>query len=278
MIATDRPGMPRQGLRRISLGRLTGLPAAAGLAVLALTSIRGLHQAAGVLLVAALVWAAYGVVVRLFPGLDAVPALLLASMLGLSLVALLTVAVYAATVPLGSRSTVITVGAVTAALVVLGEALGRAPAPLRWWTHRRTVTVAVLTAAACGLLVTDAGAVTARLAPRSHPEPYSSFGFAGPAARWSQELAVSPGQVVDIPLQIVNRSGHRDRFTVQSQVGGAAHTLATVDLAKSATWTATFPVTLPESGCPTRLAFYARSAAATETLDVWLQWNDPSCA
>ncbi|HET9078043.1 MAG TPA: hypothetical protein VFN68_13995 [Acidimicrobiales bacterium] len=278
MIATPTPGTDGRAGRPISLARLAALPVAAVLAALALSSWAGIHQAAGALLVAGVVWAGYGVVVRLFPGLDAVPALVLAGMLGACVVALLVVAVYAAGVTVTPSHMVITVAAGAAALVVVGEVLGRAAPRMRWWASRRTVTFAVLTATACGLLVVDAGAVTARLAPRSAPAPYSAFGFAGPAARWSQELEVSPGQVLTVPLQIVNHTGHRARFVVQSQIGGTAQTLATVEVGRAASWTASFPVAMPETGCPSRLVFTARSAATTEMLDVWLQWNDPSCA
>lgn len=264
--------------RRLTLPRLAGLPIAAGLAFLALSTMDGLHQAAGAALVVVLVWSAYGIVVRLFPGLDPVPSLLLASMLAVSVVALLVVAVVAASVRIAPRPMVVTAAAAAGGLILVGETLGRAPAPYRWWASRRTMTFAALTAAACGLLVTDAGAVTARLAPRAAPAPYSSFSFAGPAARWSQELSVSPGAVVTVPLQIVNRTGRRATFVVDSDVGGSRHTLATVALNQSASWSAAFPITVPSSGCPSRLAFDSTSGATTETLDIWLHWSDPSCA
>ncbi len=277
MIAAETPGAGGRTDRRAPSGRLAAIPVAAVLAFLAQTGVAGLHQAAGVLLVVGLVWAGYGIVIRLFPGLDAVPAVILAAMTSACLVALLVVAVYAAGVTVTPRHMVITIAAGASVLVIVGEVLGRVPR-MRWWTSRRTVTVAVLTAAACGLLVVDAGAVTARLAPRSVAAPYSAFGFAGAAARWSQELSVYPGQVLAVPLQIVNHTGRPARFVVQSQISGVRHTLTSVEVAKSATWTGTFPVTMPSTGCPSRLVFLARSAATTETLDVWLQWNNPSCA
>lgn len=277
MITAETPGAGGRAAAGTATARLAAIPAFAVLAFLAQSSYSGLHQAAGILLVVGLVWAGYGIVVRLFPGLDAVPAVILAAMLSVCLVALLVVAVYAAGVTVKPRHMVITLAAAAAVLVVVGEVLGRGPR-MRWWTRRRTATFAVLAVTACGLLVVDAGALTARLSPRAAPAPYSAFGFAASAARWSQELQVNPGQVLTVPLQIVNRTGHRDRFVVQSQLGGVRHTLATVELARSATWTASFPVTMPPTGCPSRLAFYARSAATTETLDVWLQLNNPSCA
>lgn len=257
---------------------VVAVPISAGLGYLALISVDGLHQVAGVALTLVLGWTVYGLLARLFPGLDPVPALALAAMGSMALVILMVVALAAATVSVTPRSMVIAIAGLSAALTGVGEAVSRSRMPTRTWRSRRAVAFAVLTVAACGLLVTDAGAVTARLAPQAKPQPFTSFSFAGSAARWGQELIVTDGQTLDVPLHLVNSSGHQDRFVVDYTLGSVSGTLAAVDLRASQQWTATFPITVSSAGCPTRLAFEAHSPGTTETLDVWLQWNDPACA
>lgn len=264
------------GRRRVGPGLLVA-PAAAGLAALALTPVAGLHQGAGAALIVLLAAAAYALVTRLVPGLDPVPAATLAALGSLAAIILAVVALAALSVPV-SRTPMVAMVAVLAAGVQIAA---ETQSPVR--SHRggrrrwRPALFVVLATVATGLLVTDAGAVTARLAPHATPAPFTSFSFSGAAARWSQQLDVRAGQVVEVPLQVLNRTGRADVYDISYQLGSASGEVAHVDVAAGGQWGATVPVTMPATGCPTRLAFEAASSASTETLDVWLRWSDPAC-
>lgn len=264
------------GRRRPGPG-LAVVLAAAVLAALAFTPVAGLHQAAGVALVLLLGVAAYAVVTRLAPGLDPVPAATLAAVGAVALLILAVVALAAAKMPLSPRPMTAAVAALTAGLQLTAEALSRSrlrPGLGRRW---RPALAVMLATVATGLLVTDAGAVTARLAPRATPAPFSSFGFTGAAARWNRQLDVSAGQVVSAPLEVLNRTGRADVYDISYQLGGTARQVARVDVAAGGRWDSTVAVPMPATGCPARLAFQAASSASTEMLDVWLRWSAPAC-
>lgn len=256
---------------------VVAVPVAAVLAAVALAPVSGLHQVAGVSLVLLLGWTAYGLVTRLFPGLDPVPAATLAAITAVAAVILSVVGLSAATVPLSPGPMSVDLAALAALFQLASETQRRSGLPAGWRRRWRPVLFAGVGVAAAGLMALDAGAVTSRLAPKAAAAPYTAFSFAGPAARWNQQLEVGPGQTLEVPLQVVNRSGRADLFIVSYQLGSARHQLAEVDIAASGQWTATFPVVMPQAGCPQRLSFDAASTSGTETLDVWLQWNDPAC-
>jgi hypothetical protein len=254
--------------------------AAAALTVIACTSVAGLHQLGGVLLVLLFAATVYLLVQRLFPALEAVPATALAVIAGLSLMALLVVAVAATGVRVTPVAMSTMIGVAAATLGVAGWAAGWRPDPEARAARSRPSRRHLATAAV-GLAVVvaaaGAGEVTARLSPQAHSAPYTAMSFGGAAASWSAPVQVRPGQVLAVPLQIVNESGRAQDFVLDAQVGSRRTPLESVSVAGSASWSGTARVALPGTGCPARVSIVARSADSTNSLDVWLQWSGTSC-
>lgn len=258
---------------RRPIGRSGRRPAAVGatalLSVLAVAGPAGFHRAAGSGLVVLMVLAALEVVRTRLDGLDPVPALVLAAVGSMALLVLGVVAA-AVVVPIDPASTVAVVSLLTVSLTAAAARPAGAGRVAR--RSGRAALFAGLTVAACGLLAVDAGAVTARLAPRAGAAPFTSFSYAGAAARWDRPVPVAPGTPLEVPVRIANHSGAAGVFTVTYRLGARTGVLAEADVASGGTWSGRLAVPMPDSGCPDRLAVAASGRGGTDSLDATLQW------